>query len=131
MTTTHVYNNNDQLMVNVRNALRQVHNRDNYLRVITCGKAVVILPDTDRTKDCEMPEMLKAMGLVAVKDSRNLVCPAPAERKNVLCLYEGEVQHIYSLTPDQIRLLDELQENDYLNYHLSFSPVENCEVRTI
>ena len=131
MTTTHVYNNNDQLMVNVRNAMRQVHTNDNYLRVITCGKAVVILPDTDRTKDCEMPEMLKAMGLVAVKDSRNLVCPAPAERKNVLCLYEGEVQYIYSLTPEQIRLLDELEEHGYLHRDISFSPVESCEIRTI
>lgn len=131
MTTNHVYNNNDQLMVSVRNALRQVSNRDNYLRVITCGKAVVILPDTDRTKDCEMPEMLKAMGLVAVKDSRNLVHADPAERKNVLCLYDNEVQFIYSLTPDQIRLIKELQENGYMDYRFSFSPVESCEVRTV
>lgn len=131
MTTNHIYNNNDQLMVSVRNALRQVHNKDNYLRVIACGKAVVILPDTDRTKNCEMPEMLKAMGLVAVQDSRNLVYPDPAERKNVLCLYEGEVQYIYSLTPDQIRLIDELHEHGYLNGDITFSPVERCEIRTV
>ena len=131
MTTNHVYNNNDQLMVGVRNALRQVSNRDNYLRVITCGKAVVILPDTDRTKDCEMPEMLKAMGLVSVKDSRNLVHADTADRKNVLCLYEGDVQFIYSLTPDQLRLVDALEELGYFHPHISFSPMESCEVRTV
>ena len=132
MNTTHIYNSNDQLTATVRVALRQVHNKDNYLRVITCGKAVVILPDTDRSKDCESAEMLKAMGFVAANGGRNLVAPAPLEeRTNVLCMREGETECVYSLTSDQVHLVEELSRMEYLWDEVKFIPIKNFEIRQV
>ena len=132
MNTTHIYNNNDQLLVSVRNALRQVSNRNNYLRIITCGKAVVILPDTDRSKECETAEMLKAMGFVAANGGKNVVTPAPLEeRTNVLCVREGETECVYSLTSDQVSLVEELSRMEYLWEEVKFIPIKNFEVRQV
>jgi hypothetical protein len=92
-----------------------------YLRIITCGKGVVILPDTDRTKDCEAPEMIKALGL------KKHASVAEESRLNILCLRDNEVEAVYSLTPDQQNLLEELTKKDLLWDCVQFYPIHEAK----
>ena len=36
-------------------------NKNLRMRMVTCGKAIIILPETDTSKDCTIDELLKAM----------------------------------------------------------------------
>lgn len=135
MKTNHVstHRNYDNLNHAVRCALHDAHNRDGYLRVINCGKAVVILPDTNRAQDCEMPELLKAMGIARIEGGQPKLCEPPQEvrRENYVVSWDGDPQCIYSLTDEQIRFLHEMERQEMLTAGVSFEPFQNltvCEV---
>lgn len=134
MKTNHVstHRNYDNLNHAVRCALHDAHNRDGYLRVINCGKAVVILPDTNRAQDCEMPELLKAMGLTKIEGRQPKLCaPAEEERFNVLCTREGSVECVYSMTMNQYNLVNELERQELLWDEIKFLPMGDFQVRKI
>ena len=134
MKTTHVsiHRNHNDLNYAVRCALHDVNNREGYLRVITCGKAVVILPDTNRKQDCEMPELLKAMGITRIDGGQAKLCePAEEERFNVLCTRNGAVECVYSMTKDQYNLINELERQDFLWDEIQFLPMGDSKIRKI
>ena len=134
MKTTHVsiHRNHNDLNYAVRSSLHDVNNREGYLRVITCGKAVVILPDTNRKQDCEMPELLKAMGITRIDGGQAKLCePAEEERFNVLCTRNGAVECVYSMTKDQYNLINELERQDFLWDEIQFLPMVDSKIRKI
>ena len=132
MKTIHIENDTkaEGLTAVVKSALTEVNSNKIYLRVITCGKAVVILPDTDRSKDCEMPELLKAMGITTTdRKQPKLYEPLKTTfRKNYIVYYDNKPQEIFALTEEQIRLLDELNDRDLLANDVYFDPTLNLEV---
>lgn len=66
MKTKHIQSN--ALSTEVSRELRKLGTMQTYLRIVTCGKAVIILPDTNTSKECELPELLKAMHCEEHKD---------------------------------------------------------------
>lgn len=85
----------------VSNALRN-HNIRGDFRIIQCGAGLVLLPDTDRSKDATEGEVIKALGL------RNKAVPMSkddGERSTFAVSREGEFQTMVALTPAQIRFL--------------------------
>ena len=107
----------------------------NHMRVIRMGKGVVVLEDTDRTKPCGEKEVLKALGIVKTADKRSVsisVGSAEAEKQNRKTVFltdeDGSILSAYSLTPDQIRLLEELQRQEYLSDAVRLTTHDNIEV---
>ena len=99
------------------------------------GKGVVVLEDTDRTKPCGEKEVLKALGIVKTADKRSVsisVGSAEAEKQNRKTVFltdeDGAVLSAYSLTPDQIRLLEELERQEYLSDEIHIATQSNIEV---
>ena len=72
-------------------------------RVIRCGAGLVLLPETDRSKDATEGEVIKALGF------RNKAEPMPVENESERSTYslscEGEFRTMVALTPAQIRFL--------------------------
>ena len=134
MKTTHVstHHNYNELNYAVRGALHDANNREGYLRVITCGKAVVILPDTNRKQDCEKPELLKAMGVARIDGGQTKLCElAEKERFNVLCTRDEVIEGLYSMTKDQYDLVNELERQGLLWDQIHFLPMRDFKNRKI
>ena len=107
----------------------------NHMRVIRMGKGVVVLEDTDRTKPCGEKEVLKALGIVKTADKRSVsisVGSTEAEKQNRKTVFltdeDGGILSAYSLTPDQIRLLEELERQEYLSDAIRIRTQSNIEV---
>ena len=96
--------------------------------IIRCGAGLVILPETDRTKDATEGEVIKALGF------RNKAESMPAEtegkRSNYAVNREGEFWGVIGLTPAQERLLQYIERNDLLWDEVRFDRVKN-EVENI
>ena len=79
-------------------------------RVIRCGAGLVILPETDRSKDATEGEVIKALGF------RDKAMPMPVdnegERNTYAVSREGEFRTMVALTPAQIRFLRWCQSED-------------------
>ena len=78
-------------------------------RVIRCGAGLVILPETDRSKDATEGEVIKALGF------RDKAVPMPkddGERSTFSLTREGEFRTMVALTPAQIRFLRWCQSED-------------------
>lgn len=135
MKTIHIENDAkaEGLTAVVKSALTEVNSNRTYLRVITCGKAVVILPDTDRSRDCEMPELLKAMGITTTDKKQPKLCEPPktTPRTKYIVYYDNSPQEVFALTEEQVRLLEELRDKDLLADDVFFDTVLNlpvCEI---
>ena len=107
----------------------------NHMRVVRMGKGVIVLEDTNRTKPCEEKEILKALGIVKTADKRSVsisVGSAEAEKQNRKTVFlideDGGILSAYSLTPDQIRLLEELERQEYLSDAIRMTTQSNIEV---
>ena len=107
----------------------------NHMRVVRMGKGVIVLEDTNRTKPCEEKEVLKALGIVKTADKRSVsisVGSAEAEKQNRKTIFltdeDGAVLSAYSLTPDQIRLLEELERQEYLSDEINIATQNNLQV---
>lgn len=107
----------------------------NHMRVIRMGKGVIVLEDTNRAQPCGEKEVLKALGIVKTADKRSVsisVGSAEAEKQNRKTVFFtndcGDVISAYSLTPDQIRLLEELHRQDYLSDEIRITTQNNIEV---
>lgn len=122
----------------VLKACQSLHISKNHMRVVQMGKGVVVLEDTNCAKPCEEKEILKALGIVKTADKRSVsisVQPDGAEKQNRRTVFFtddfGEVLSAYSLTPDQIRLLEELQRQEYLSDAVRITtqhPIEIVEI---
>ena len=107
----------------------------NHMRVIRMGKGVIVLEDTNRTKPCEEKEVLKALGIVKTADKRYVsisIGSAEAEKQNRKTVFltdeDGSILSAYSLTPDQIRLLEELERQEYLSDEIRMTTQSNIQV---
>lgn len=110
----------------IANALRDSNIHGDY-RIIRCGAGLVLLPDTDRTKDATEGEIIKALGF------RNKAEPMPkddGERSTFSLTREGEFRTMVALTPAQIRFLRWCQSEDLFWDEVDFT-ARRGEVITI
>ena len=119
----------------VLKACSALHINKNHMRVVRMGKGVIVLEDTDRSKPCGEKEVLKALGIVKTADKRSVsisVGSAEAEKQNRKTIFltdeDGAVLSAYSLTPDQIRLLEELERQEYLSDAIRMTTQSNIQV---
>ena len=119
----------------VQRACSALHINKNHMRVIRMGKGVIVLEDTNRAEPCGEKEVLKALGIVKTADKRSVsisIGSAEAEKQNRKTVFltdgYGEILSAYSLTPDQIRLLEELQRQEYLPDTIRMTTQDNIEV---
>ena len=126
MKTIHT-NNVSQLPGSMYQAAREVGLPHNF-RVIQCGAGLVILPETDRTKDATEGEVIKALGF------RNKAEPyAPndeSKRTNYAVSRESEFWGVIGLTPAQERFLRYVERNELLWDEVRFDVVKT-EVENI
>ena len=125
----------DKIGNEVKRACSALHINKDYMRVVRMGKGVIVLEDTDRSKPCGEKEVLKALGIIKTADKRSVsisIGSAEAEKQNRKTVFftddYGEVMSAYSLTPDQIRLLEELQRQEYLSDAIHLTTQNNIEV---
>ena len=110
-----------QLPGSVYQAAREVGLPYNF-RVIQCGAGLVLLPETDRSKDATEGEVIKALGF------RNKAESMPIEneskRTNYAVNREGEFWGVIGLTQAQERLLRYIERNELLWDEVRFDPVK-------
>ena len=99
------------------------------------GKGVIVLEDTNRAEPCGEKEVLKALGIVKTADKRSVsisVGSTEAEKQNRKTVFltdeDGSILSAYSLTPDQIRLLEELERQEYLSDAIRMTTQSNIQV---
>ena len=119
----------------VQRACSALHINKNHMRVVRMGKGVIVLEDTNRAEPCGEKEVLKALGIVKTADKRSVsisVGSTEAEKQNRKTVFltdeDGSILSAYSLTPDQIRLLEELERQEYLSDAIRITTHDNIEV---
>ena len=121
MKTIHTSNIN-QLPGFMYQAAKEIGLPNNYC-VVQCGRGLILLPDTDRSKDATEGEVIKALGF------RDKAAPMPdeGERTTYAISHEGDPTTLISLTPAQVRFLKWCEsENifwDEINFSIQDSPV--------
>ena len=115
MKTIHTSNIN-QLPGFMYQAAKEVGLPNNY-RLIQCGRGLILLPDTDRTKDANEGEIIKALGF------RNKVenMSTEGERTTFAVNRQGEFTTMISLTPAQVRFLRWCESEDIFWDEVDFS----------
>ena len=115
MKTIHTSNIN-QLPGFMYQATKEVGLPNNY-RVIQCGRGLILLPDTDRSKDASEGEVIKALGF------RNKVenMSTEGERTIFAVNRQGEFTTMISLTPAQVRFLKWCESEDIFWDEVDFS----------
>ena len=119
----------------VQRACSALHINKNHMRVVRMGKGVIVLEDTNRAEPCGEKEVLKALGIVKTADKRSVsisIGSAEAEKQNRKTVFltdeDGSILSAYSLTPDQIRLLEELERQEYLSDAINIATQNNLQV---
>ena len=119
----------------VQRACSALHINKSHMRVVRMGKGVIVLEDTNRAEPCGEKEVLKALGIVKTADKRSVsisIGSAEAEKQNRKTVFltdeDGSILAAYSLTPDQIRLLEELERQEYLSDEIRMTTQSNIEV---
>ena len=119
----------------VQRACSALHINKNHMRVVRMGKGVIVLEDTNRAEPCGEKEVLKALGIVKTADKRSVsisIGSAEAEKQNRKTVFltdeDGSILAAYSLTPDQIRLLEELGRQEYLSDEIHIATQNNIEI---
>lgn len=120
MKTRHTAIQDFNFLTNVWEALREVKSYVNNLRVVNCGRGIVILPDTNRKQDCTEGEIIKALGLSKKYNCLDFEQNKP--RFNYVIEHsDGSIHHV-ALTEDQIRLLDWLYKKGVFWEELTYRP---------
>ena len=119
MKTIHTSNIN-QLPGFMYQAAKEIGLPNNY-RVVQCGRGLILLPDTDRTKDATEGEVIKALGF------RNKVenMSTEGERTTFAVNRQGEFTTLISLTPAQVRFLKWCESEDIFWDEVNFSIQKN------
>ena len=121
MKTIHTSNIN-QLPGFMYQAAKEIGLPNNY-RVIRCGRGLILLPDTDRSKDATEGEVIKALGF------RNKVenMSTEGERTTFAVNRQGDPTTLISLTPAQVRFLKWCESEDIFWGEVDFS-IQNSPV---
>lgn len=82
-----------------------------HLRLVKQGAGFAILPDTNCKEDILESEFIKAFHL---GETPVATAPKAPERINTILTYEDSDQMFVSLTADQLKLLEWLQDNECL-----------------
>jgi hypothetical protein len=93
----------------IANALRDSNIHGDY-RIIQCGAGLVLLPETDRSKEATEGEVIKALGFRNKADKMST--ENKGERNTFSLSREGEFCTMVSLTPAQVRFLRWCQSED-------------------
>ena len=119
MKTIHTSNIN-QLPGFMYQAAKEIGLPNNY-RLIQCGRGLILLPDTDRSKDATEGEVIKALGF------RNKVenMSTEGERTTFAVNRQGESTTLISLTPAQVRFLKWCESEDIFWDEVNFSIQKN------
>ena len=121
MKTIHTSNIN-QLPGFMYQAAKEVGLPNNY-RLIQCGRGLILLPDTDRSKDATEGEVIKALGF----RNKAALMPTEGERTTFAVNRQGESTTLISLTPAQVRFLKWCESEDIfwdeINFSIQKSPV--------
>lgn len=95
------------------------------MRIAAMGKGVIILPDTGN--DMTEKEVLKALGISKTSNSRYTSIkvnisgqPQETEKTKVDINWNGTMKR-WLLTPEQLRLLQALSAEDFLDPELTYS----------
>ena len=95
--------------------------RDNNInggyRIIKCGAGLVILPDTDQSKDATEDEVIKALGF----QDKAAPISAEGERTTYAISHGGDPTTLISLTPAQVRFLKWCQSENIFWDEVEFS----------
>ena len=125
----------DKIGDEVQRACSALHINKNHMRVVRMGKGVIVLEDTNRAEPCGEKEVLKALGIVKTADKRSVsisIGSAEAEKQNRKTVFltdeDGSILAAYSLTPNQIRLLEELERQEYLSDAIRMTTQSNIQV---
>lgn len=126
MKTTHTSTNitTSSIGATIAGALRNHNIRGDY-RIIQCGAGLVLLPETDRSKDATEGEIIKALGF------RDKAVPMPkddGERNTFAVSREGEFKTMVSLTPAQVRFLRWCQSEDLFWDEVDFAAQKNSVI---
>lgn len=127
MKTTHTSTNitTSSIGATIAGALRN-HNIRGDFRIIQCGAGLVLLPETDRSKDATEGEIIKALGF------RDKAVPMPkddeSERNTFAITREGDFATMVSLTPAQVRFLRWCQSEDLFWDEIGFSAQKNSVI---
>ena len=124
MKTRHENITDYQFVNIIKCALHEVNSYCDNLRIVNCGRGVVILPDTNRKADCTERELIKALGLVKKCDGLHLEGAPSVERQPVMLKCGDDEPFWLSLTPDQWRLLIWLSRNNFLWDEMEFHELE-------
>ena len=100
----------------ITGALRDNNINGGY-RIIKCGAGLVLLPDTDRSKDATEDEVIKALGF----QDKAAPIPAEGERTTYAISHEGDPTTLISLTPAQVRFLKWCQSENIFWDEIKFS----------
>lgn len=107
----------------VSNALRN-HNIRGDFRIIQCGAGLVLLPETDKTRDATEGEVIKALGF---RNKAESMPKDDGERTIFAVSREGEFKTMVALTPAQVRFLRWCQTEDLFWDEVEF-PVQRGSV---
>ena len=106
----------------ITGALRDNNINGGY-RIIKCGAGLILLPDTDRSKDATEDEVIKALGFHNKVENMS----AEGERTTFAVNRQGEFTTLISLTPAQVRFLKWCESEDIfwdeVNFSIQKSPV--------
>ena len=107
MKTKHCYRSD--YTINVNESLRNLNIYNSRLRVIESGRGIIILPDTDVTRECSVKELLKALHLPKEEKTKD------TNKVNyIFTTSERDDTRYVQLTQGQIKLLEWLEKENYL-----------------
>ena len=104
----------------ITGALRDNNINGGY-RIIKCGAGLVLLPDTDRSKDATKGEVIKALGFRDKVENMS----TEGERTTFAVNRQGESTTLISLTPAQVRFLKWCESEDIFWDEVNFSIQKN------
>ena len=106
-----------------------------YYKVVSCGRGVVIIPDSDRTQDAKPGEVMKMLGAneSLIKHVRAFDCAIGNEpiemelpkkggnREDFTFTHTGnDESFLVRITPDQYNLMMWLGDHDMLSYDFDY-----------
>lgn len=120
MKTKHCYRSDYKN--NVDESLRNLNIYNPRVRVIESGRGVIILPETDVTRECSVKELLKALHLTKEEKTKD------TNKVGYIFTigYRDDTKYV-QLTQEQIKLLEWLEKEDYLVEEVQFQSFNSVD----